>query len=289
MIRHVEFALGMFVAVANTASAAPLDASAFAYDANTPLHVAYSVASKQSGVVVRDVTFVSPTGHKIVGSLAAPAGSARSPGVLFVHWLGDPPTTNHTEFSQDQIALAKRGITSLAIDAMWAQPKWFESVRTTQSDYANSIAQVIDLRRSLDVLMAQPNIDGQRVAYVGHDFGAMYGAVLAGVDPRPRYYVLMAGTTTFSEWYLLGKKPADVPAYVKQMTPLDPPQYLARAKAAFLFQFSAHDEYVKAEKANAFFNAAPLPRGMFMYDTDHSLATPTVQKDRLTWLEAQLL
>jgi cephalosporin-C deacetylase-like acetyl esterase len=289
MVRHVVFVLGLLVAVANAALAAPLDVSTFAYDTNAPLHAVYSVATKQSDVVVRDVTFVSPTGHKIVGALVAPAGSERSPGVLFVHWLGDPSTTNHTEFSQDQIALAKRGITSLAIDAMWAQPKWFDSGRTTQTDYAGSIAQVIDLRRSLDVLMAQPNVDAQRIAYVGHDFGAMYGAVLAGVDSRPRFYVLMAGTTTFAEWYLLGKKPADIPAYVKQMTPLDPPQYLARAKAAFLFQFSAHDEYIKPEKATAFFSAAPLPRGMFIYDADHSLATPAAQKDRLAWLEAQLL
>ena len=47
---------------------------------------------------------------------------------------------------------------------------------------------------------AHPQIDEARLAYVAHDFGAMYGAVLAGVDPRPQWYVLMAGTPVFSDW-----------------------------------------------------------------------------------------
>ena len=47
-----------------------------------------------------------------------------------------------------------------------------------------------DLRRALDVLLAQPGVDPKRIAYVGHDFGAMYGAVLAGVDRRVSVWAL---------------------------------------------------------------------------------------------------
>ncbi|MDP9025246.1 MAG: hypothetical protein M3N13_07725 [Candidatus Eremiobacteraeota bacterium] len=139
------------------------------------------------------------------------------------------------------------------------------------------------------MLLAQPGIDASRIAYVGHDFGAMYGAVLAGIDPRPKVFVLMAGTTTFSEWYLLGDQPADVPAYVAQMEPLNPLPYLARSNArAFYFQFSAHDRYIAPEKQRAFFEASPLPRTMSVYDVDHSLNTKAALSDRLAWLSEQL-
>jgi dienelactone hydrolase len=226
--------------------------------------------------------------------MIAPVYPTSGPGVLFVHWLGDAATTNHHEFESDARALAKRGATCVLVDAMWSTvttngKDWFDKVRSTDTDYENSIAQVIDLRRALDLLTAQSSVDPKRIAYVAHDFGAMYGAVLSGVDPRPRYFVLMAGTTSFADWYLLGNKPADIPAYRAQMEPLDPLGYLARGTAkGYLFQFAAHDEYVTAAHATQFFDAAPLPRAMYVYDAHHDLHVPQALADRLAWLEARL-
>ena len=44
------------------------------------------------------------------------------------------------------------------------------------------------------------------MAYVGHDFGAMYGTLAAAVDPRVTHFVFMAGTASFSDWFLYGPK-----------------------------------------------------------------------------------
>ena len=275
---------------AGSARAAALDDAAFAYPP-APLGVATLSTKSAGGVRSTLVTFRSGS-HTVHAEIVAPA--APGPGVLFVHWFGDPRTSNHTEFEPDADALARRGATSLLLDAMWSTvttggADWFARVRTTGTDYADSIEQVIELRRALDLLLAQPDVDPNRIAYVGHDFGAMYGAVLSGVDPRPRYYVLMAGTTTFAQWYLLGKRPPDVAAYVMQMSPLDPLQYLHRSKArAFMFQFAADDRYVSPQHAAAFAAAAPLPRATFLYDASHDLAVPEALADRLAWLEARL-
>lgn len=57
---------------------------------------------------------------------------------------------------------------------------------------------VIDLRRALDLLLAQPGADPKRIAFVGHDYGSMHGAILAGVDRRPQSYVLLTPTGSFS-------------------------------------------------------------------------------------------
>jgi cephalosporin-C deacetylase-like acetyl esterase len=284
-------ALASSMAVAPaTAFAKPLPASAFSYDAAAPVNIRVNSQRTLGGVKVSDITFSSSGGRRVHGELAeAVKRPARRGAVLFVHWLGDPATTNLSEFRSDATRLAKSGLVTLSIDAMWAQPDWFDKLRTLDTDYAKSIDQVVDMRRAIDVLLAQPGVDPAQLAFVGHDFGAMYGAVLSGVDPRPQYYVLIAGTATFSEWYLLGKHPADTTAYVNMMSVLDPPNYLQQTKAkAFLFQFANRDRYIKPDRSYALFDAAPAPKTMMVYVANHSLDVPAAHADRLAWLTAHL-
>ena len=60
-------------------------------------------------------------------------------------------------------------------------------------DYEFTAQMAKDVRRALDVLLAQPGLDKSRVAIVGHDFGAMWGALAAPADPRVTHFVYMAG------------------------------------------------------------------------------------------------
>jgi dienelactone hydrolase len=274
----------MVTAASAQNAVAPLPATTFSYPA-MPLDVKTVSQLTANGIVRRYVSFSTPSGA-VSGEIVAPGQHrARGGGVLFVHWLGDPQTTNLTEFEPDAIELAKHGATSLLIDAMWAQPRWFMNVRVPETDYANSIRQVIALRRALDVLVAQNNVDPHRIAFVGHDFGAMYGAVLSGVDERPQWYTLIAGNPSFSEWYLLGHKPADQAAYVAQMAPLDPGLYLARSRAqSFLFQFAQTDKYIPPGRQIQFFQSAPAPRAMFVYKADHAVHVRAAFEDRMAWL-----
>jgi len=232
----------------------PLPQSAFAYNSTAPLSIKTIAQHRSGAIVIREVSFASDGGRRIHAELVAPAHIGQQHGaVLFVHWLGDPKTTNLTEFSQDALALARQGCVLLLIDAMWSQPHWYERIRLPSTDYEKSIDQVVDLRRSIDLLEQLPGVDPRRLAFVGHDFGAMYGGVLSGVDARPRWYVLIAGNTSFSEWYLLSPKlhpPKDRAAYIAQMARLDPALYQAESRAdEFLFQFSRRDDYVPTDHA----------------------------------------
>jgi len=287
----------LFVLVAATLCSSPLyaqtavlPAATFSYAGDAPLDMQIASTATSPSFDLEEVSFASAAGNaRIAASLVVPHKKTGG-AVLFVHWLGeDPKTTNRSEFMPDARALAAKGTVSLLIDAPWAQADWFEKIRTPASDYDDSVAEVKNLRRALDALASIRGVDARRIAYVGHDFGAMYGAVLSGVDPRPRYYVLAAGTTTFSEWFLLGAKPADVPAYVAKMAPLDPLPYLASSKAAgYLLQFSNHDAYISSAKEQAFAAAAPAPKSVRYYDADHSLAVTAALNDRVNWLDRHL-
>ncbi|HEX3550736.1 MAG TPA: hypothetical protein VHT53_10190 [Candidatus Elarobacter sp.] len=219
-----------------------------------------------------------------------PPAPKNAPAVLWVHWLGAVATTNHTEFLSDAEALAQRGVVSLLVDMPWSQPGWFTSGRAPESDYADTIAQVVILRRALDCLTTLPGVDPARLAYVGHDFGAMDGALLLAADPRPKYAVLMAPTLSFWEWYLLGKAPADPAEYVARMSTFDLPGWLARGKQqATLLQFGQDDEYVAQATGIAIRNAVPdRDRTLKAYRLDHALDDATAHDDRRAWLAAHL-
>lgn len=223
--------------------------------------------------------------------LVPPAGAPKNaPGILWVHWLGEPATTNHTEFIGDAQALAKKGVVSLLVDMPWSQAKWFTDVRTPDTDYADIIAQVVSLRRALDCLSRAAGVDKTRIAYVGHDFGAMDGALLLGVDDRPAFAVLIAPTLSFWEWNLLGKQPANAAAYVAQMSAFDLPGWLAQGKQkATLLQLGQNDEYVSQATGIALRNAVPnRDRTFKAYKLDHALEDPTAHDDRRAWLATHL-
>jgi dienelactone hydrolase len=230
-------------------------------------------------------------GTPVNAVVVAPDGAPKNaPAVLWVHWLGEVATTNHTEFMSDAQALAKRGVVSMLVDMPWSQAKWFTDVRTPDDDYAATIAQVVSLRRALDCLSALKGVDKTRIAYVGHDFGAMDGALLLAADARPAYAVLMAPALSYWEWYLLGKQPADPAAYVARMSAFDLPGWLAQGKQkATLLQFGQLDEYVAQATGIALRNAVTKRDLTFKaYKLDHALDDVTAHDDRVNWLAAHL-
>lgn len=266
-------------------------ASLFDYDRARPLDVKEVGVVSKDGVTVRDITFACPSGDRTAAYLVGPSGAGKKrPAALFVHWY-DPQSkdSNRTQFLEQASLLARRGAVSLLVATMWSDPAWFRA-RDSAKDYDHSVAQVQALRRALDVLLARPDVDPSRVAYVGHDFGAMFGAVLAGVDPRVTAGIaLQAGTTSFADWFLLSAKLTGEARkqFVERLAPLDPVHYVGQAKAPVYFQFATADPYVSKESADAFFAAAREPKEIRWYEGGHGLSPEAVQ-DRQQWLLARL-
>jgi dienelactone hydrolase len=221
---------------------------------------------------------------------ATPA-RGRRPGVLFVHWFEPPkPTSSRKEFLPDAIDLAADGVVSLLVDTMWSDPDWFTS-RDPESDLGHSIEQVKELRRALDILASRPGVDSSRLIYVGHDFGAMYGAIVAGVDAaRLKAFVFMAGTQSFSDWFLLWPRRGEAAkeAIIRRLAPLDPIHHVGRAGTVpMLFQFATRDKFVTKAAADALAASATGPMDVRWYDAEHELNADAT-RDRLAWLRRQM-
>jgi len=267
---------------------APLTAGAFAYDPKAPLQLRVVGVEQRGEVKVLDVRFQSAR-RQVRAYLVEPAGQGPFPGILFVHWLGKPETSNRTQFLEEAVGLAKKGAVSLLVDGIWSEPGWY-GTRRHATDYRDAIGQVIDLQRAMDLLVSRSNVDVKRVALVGHDFGAMYGVLAEATRPRAKTYVLLAPTTTFHEWFLLGKKkPQPLEAYLRQMAPLDPVRYLPQLKGSVFFQFAQVDRYVSPERVTEF-SAAPVePKRVRVYEnTDHSMSNEIGRNERYRWLAREL-
>lgn len=266
------------------------DAKLFAYDASRSLDVKVVGEETRGSARVQDITYVGTT-DPIRAYIVSPAQTSGShAAILYVHWFGGEETTNRTQFLEEAIALADRGVISVLVDTQWSKPKWWEN-RTLETDRDAAIAQVIELRRAMDLLVTQPGVDRKRIAIVGHDFGAMFGSVMGAADGRAKTFVLLAPTPRISNWYLLGRKlePAAADAYRASFFPLDPVEWAAQlAPASVFFQFASKDGYVPARHAWEFYGAALPRKVMATYDTNHEMHLPAVGEDRVAWLAREL-
>jgi dienelactone hydrolase len=263
----------------------------FEYDKSLPLDLQVTDTEKRGEVTVSDITYAAPDGRRIPAYLVAPEGDGPFAAILYVHWYEPPkPSSGRTEFLEEAVAMARKGVVSLLPETMWSPHEWYDT-RNRDEDYDATVRQTVDLRRALDVLLAQPGVDSGRVAVVGHDFGGMFGAILAGVDGRARSYVIMGSTPQFADWYLFGPPMEDEAKvrYVARLAELDPVRHIRRAHGAgFLFQFGRLDEFVPEDKAAEFVEAAPGTPRVEWYDAVHELDIEQAHKDRAAWLAERL-
>jgi dienelactone hydrolase len=286
-LRMTEY-LGVVFLFCTTATAAEPVPDLFAYNKSAPLNLQEIGRETRGAALVRDITF-TPADQPVKAYLVAPAaGDGPHAAILYVHWLGEPKTTNRTQFLDEAVALAGRGVVSLLVDTMWAEPKWYAN-RVPEEDYDRAIRQVIELRRAMDLLLAQPGVDPARVAFVGHDFGAMYGMIASAQERRAKTYVFLAPTPHFIDWFLFAQKPKDLEAYKRQIAAIDPILSVpGLAPASVFFQFANKDHYVTAEEAAEFYAAALPPKHQATYEATHDLHPPEVTADRMAWLVREL-
>jgi dienelactone hydrolase len=252
-------------------------------------------ADTRDGVTVEDIVFPGAAGRGPVEAYVVRPSEGRGPfaGVLFVHWFSPPhKNSNRTQFLEEARALARRGAVSLLVSTFWSDPARYRA-RRWQDDFQNTLGQARDLRRALDVLLSRPGVDAARVGFVGHDYGAMFGAILSGADARPKAYALIAGAARFPDWYLYGSA-SGVPAgeelegFRRQFAPLDPVSAVRQSKAAFLFQYGEEDRFTPRENFVELYLAAPTPKRLATYATGHPMEAEAVRRDRSEWLAERL-
>jgi dipeptidyl aminopeptidase/acylaminoacyl peptidase len=253
---------------------------------------AVDVRVAPSTVTVRQLTYAQLDGTRNAATIVEPATPLTQPrpAILFLHWYGPPdPSSNRTQYLAEAVELAEAGVVSLLVDTPWSRERWFGQ-RDSAKDYEFTVQTTRDVRRALDVLLAQPHVDKTRVAVVGHDFGAMWGALAVAADPRVTHFAYAAGTRSFTDWYLYTPKRegADKEAFIAKLAPLDPIAFLPKiAPRPILLQFGTKDRHVTNETAAAMAEAAKAPKTVKTYEGAEHELTFQARLDRIAWLKEQ--
>jgi dienelactone hydrolase len=256
-------------------------AEIFSYDQSAPLNLVEK-RKTQKGAEIVDVVF-DAADRKVSAFLVRPKGKPKA-AVLWAHWYGEEANPNRKEFLADALALANEGVVSLLPQEFFP---WLEPVsEDAGADRQLTIDQVVELRRGLDVLQEQAG--DVPLGFVGHDYGAMFGALLVA-DKRPQTYVLMAPDATFSNWFLKyfvrGASKSDLD---RAFAPLEPVNNVGdAAPASVFFQFAKSDRFVPGYVADKLTEAASEPKKAESYDAGHEL-DDAARKDRLVWLRDEL-
>jgi len=260
------------------------------YDRKLPLNIEERGVEQRNGVSVHDISYASLAGKRVSAYTVRPPGKGPFAGIIFVH----PGPGSRSSFLEEAITIAKKGAVSLLINAPWAYPEFGEraSKMTAEDMRIMFVRTAVDIRRGVDLILSRPDVDADRIGYVGHSFGALLGGVLSGVEKRIKAYVLMAGTGSFTDVAVLNMpdlKGQKLDEYRLTMEPIDPIYYVCHAApSSLLFQFGLQDAFYPKEKFLEYYEAGSEPKSIQWYDADHYSLNEEGRSDRIEWLRRSL-
>ncbi|HLM68140.1 MAG TPA: acetylxylan esterase [Longimicrobium sp.] len=255
----------------------------FQYDRAAPLELQSSPIEEREGVAVHAVSYASPRGGRVNGRLFVPRGGGPFAGVVLAHGMPG----NAEAFTGRGIYIAKHGAVVIAIDAPFNRREG-GPMSFTARDSAEQVQLVVDLQRAVDVLLARPDVDPARLAYVGRSYGGATGALFAGVERRLKTYILASAdggiTTRFTTPGANVRVPEErLRPWLAAMEPIEGYRFVGRANAPILFQNGRRDQAVSVARAEALHAAATGQKEVRWYDTEHAL-NPEAYVDQLRWL-----
>ena len=237
----------------------------FAYDRNEGFdYVDKGVVSHGYPIKIHDVSFRSSRSGRVHGYLVVPPGKGPFPVVIWAHGSG----VTRNDLLLPATWFAARGAISFVPDDPFERDPQLNFASDARQRAA-IVQQVIDLRRSVDLLQSRRDVAKKRIAFAGLSFGAIQGAFLSGAEPRIRAFDLQSGRGRS-----LGSG-------------LDPRRWIRRSHAAFFVQDGLHDQVVPRAQLQALARAAPEPKIVRWYDAPHGLNTRAVH-DQLRWLAKEL-
>ena len=255
--------------------------------ASPPPVVEQSRETRDHATVI-DLVYGDPGVDEVAAYLVEPEAGGMGPAVLYLHWF-DPeaPDGNRTQFLDEAVGLAACGVVSLLPQGAFP---WDGDPTGAAADSARIRTHLARQRRGIDLLASRPGVDLTRIGVVAHDFGAMYGALLAAEDRRPIAYVLIAGTPRWGDWFLpFWEIDEDRSDYLTAMAPIDPITHVrSAAPAELLFQFARNDFYIARMTAREFAGAASEPSSLLFYDAEHDMRHPQARTDRVEFLARTL-
>ena len=222
----------------------------------------------------------------------------RYPAVIFLHGLGQ----DKNAFLSNALGLASKSFASLLIDDPPARPVSqkmnYQNYADPKLDLLVHRQSVIDVRRGIDLLEQHPKIDPERIGFVGIDYGAWTGAIVAGIEYRILTYILIGCPYQPTSDLKSSSDPQIVKIrntitqeqlsfYEASLKKLDPINYLPfHRNSNILFQFSRIDPNFPLTTIQQTFQTTSESKTLetFESQTFELINLPSAEQNRNKWL-----
>jgi len=259
----------------------------FEYDRGVSLDIQEVSSRIEDGLSIIEITYASPKGGRVPATLIVPQEKGSLAGLVMQRSM-------ELEFG---MRYAHYGAVVIYVDPPSFRPQDTgpRGILTfTEQDREEQIQLIIDLRRAIELLMARPDVDPERIAYLGVSYGGAMGGLLAGIEHRPQAYVLIVGDGGFvthetnpeNLTMSLNEFSEEYKAWIDEMWPIEPIHYVNHASPApLLFQNAIRDQYVKVQDAIRYQDVASEPKQVIWYDSGHWPLPDEVIMDNAKWLQ----
>lgn len=179
----------------------PLPAS----DRKVPLDVQVTAEEKFDGYMRKKLTYVAEAGDRVPAYLLVPTGfTGKRPAALCLHQTvaigkGQPVGLDKDANKHYALELVRRGYVCLAPD--------YPSFGDYKYDFKKSphmsgtMKAIWNNVRGVDLLRSLPEVDGERIAAIGHSLGGHNALFTAAFDDRIKAVVSCCGFCSFAKYY----------------------------------------------------------------------------------------
>ncbi len=257
-------------------------AAFYEYDLTQPLKPEVTELQKNDRYTKYHVFYSSTSGERVPAYFFVPTkGKGPFPCLIVMHGSGG----SKEDFGIFYDYLAPRGFAILAVDAAFHGERKSEDIRAEKADWYQTrsmiIQTVIDLRRGIDWLETRPEVDPERIGYIGASQGSFIGSIFTGIDKRVKAAALLVGGADFRVFF----RNSQIPSIVlmrNYMTPeqldavaddlgvIDPKNYIPSiSPRALLFINGKNDYIISPAAAKRLQELAKEPKEISWYDGGH--------------------
>ena len=263
----------------------------YQYDQNLPLNETVKTISDSLGYTLSSVEFTSVHNKRVTGLLSVPNNSTASPIVILLHGLGDRKTVDYIAAGHDYFVNA--GYAVLRIDiANHGDRKEQDYEFDLTGDYKywtrDLVAQtVFDLRRSIDFLETQHQIDPGRITFFGISLGGVIGTVFCGVDQRVKSPVIALAGGNLSLMFGIDALNDETKEF---FSIIDPINFVEMINPRHLLMINAeNDEVIDPLTSKMLFKKAKEPKEIIWYPSRHrDLPIEQAYPAGISWYEKHL-
>lgn len=264
----------------------------YEYDKGLALRDTVTLVKDTTTYKEYNVSYYSVNFKKVPGILTVPKNAGKPiPVIILLHGAGDSKTVDYVAYGND--FFLKNGYAVFRIDISKhgeRKEDEYDLSFTGKTRYWSReiITQtVFDLRRAVDFIETRPELDANKIGYLGISLGGITGTIFCGVEKRVKVPVIVLAGGQFNLMY--GKKAmsADVKDYTSIIEPLNFVEQIA--PRPLLMINAENDDIVPPMMSKLLYKKAKKPKEIIWYPAKHhTIPIDKVYKEGVNWFDKYL-